>query len=52
MSLTEQAVQQFIQADGAALIQLIKGLDGLSDVAISASNPAIVSLLQQLRPGS
>ncbi len=46
---TEQAVQQFIQADGAALIQLIKGLDGLSDVAI-AQQPAVVSLLQQL-PG-
>jgi phospholipid/cholesterol/gamma-HCH transport system substrate-binding protein len=46
---TEQAVQQFIQSDGAALIQLIKELDGLSDVAI-AQQPAVVSLLQQL-PG-
>jgi phospholipid/cholesterol/gamma-HCH transport system substrate-binding protein len=46
---TEQAVQQFVQADGATLIQLIKELDGLSDVAI-AQQPAVVSLLQQL-PG-
>ncbi len=46
---TEQAVQQFVQSDGAALIQLIKELDGLSDVAI-AQQPAVVSLLQQL-PG-
>jgi phospholipid/cholesterol/gamma-HCH transport system substrate-binding protein len=45
----EQAVQQFIQSDGASLIQLIKELDGLSDVAI-AQQPAVVSLLQQL-PG-
>ncbi|HWD56415.1 MAG TPA: MlaD family protein [Acidimicrobiales bacterium] len=46
---TEQAVQKFIGSDGAALIQLIKELDGLSDVAI-AQQPAVVSLLQQL-PG-
>jgi phospholipid/cholesterol/gamma-HCH transport system substrate-binding protein len=46
---TEQAVQQFIASDGASLIQLIKELDGLSDVAI-AQQPAVVSLLQQL-PG-
>jgi phospholipid/cholesterol/gamma-HCH transport system substrate-binding protein len=46
---TEQAVQQFVQSDGATLIQLIKELDGLSDVAV-AQQPAIVSLLQQL-PG-
>ncbi len=44
---TEQAVQQFVQSDGAALIQLIKQLDSLSDVAI-AQQPAVVSLLQQL----
>lgn len=44
---TEQAVQQFVQADGAALIQLIKQLDSLSDVAV-AQQPAVVSLLQQL----
>jgi phospholipid/cholesterol/gamma-HCH transport system substrate-binding protein len=46
---TEQAVQQFIQSDGASLIQLIKELVGLSDTAI-AQQPALVSLLQQL-PG-
>jgi phospholipid/cholesterol/gamma-HCH transport system substrate-binding protein len=46
---TEQAVQQFVSSDGATLIQLIKELDGLSDVAI-AQQPAVVSLLQQL-PG-
>jgi phospholipid/cholesterol/gamma-HCH transport system substrate-binding protein len=46
---TEQAVQQFIQSNGTTLIQLIKELDGLSDVAI-AQQPAVVSLLQQL-PG-
>jgi phospholipid/cholesterol/gamma-HCH transport system substrate-binding protein len=44
---TEQAVQQFVQSDGAALIQLIKQLDSLSDVAV-AQQPAVVSLLQQL----
>jgi phospholipid/cholesterol/gamma-HCH transport system substrate-binding protein len=44
---TEQAVEQFVQSDGAALIQLIKQLDSLSDVAI-AQQPAVVSLLQQL----
>ncbi len=44
---TEQAVQQVVQSDGAAVIQLVKELDGLSDVAI-AQQPAIVSLLQQL----
>jgi phospholipid/cholesterol/gamma-HCH transport system substrate-binding protein len=44
---TEQAVQQFVQSDGAALIQLIKQLDSLSDVAI-AQQPAVLSLLQQL----
>lgn len=44
---TEQAVQQFVQADGAALIQLIKQLDTLSDVAVT-QQPAVVSLLQQL----
>jgi phospholipid/cholesterol/gamma-HCH transport system substrate-binding protein len=43
----EQAVQQFVQSDGAALIQLIKQLDSLSDVAV-AQQPAVVSLLQQL----
>ena len=36
-----------MQSDGAALIQLIKQLDSLSDVAI-AQQPAVVSLLQQL----
>lgn len=44
---TEKAVEQFVQSDGAALIQLIKELDGLSDVTI-AQQPAVVSLLQQL----
>jgi phospholipid/cholesterol/gamma-HCH transport system substrate-binding protein len=44
---TEQALQQFVQSDGAALIELIKQLDGLSDVAV-AQQPAVVSLLQQL----
>jgi phospholipid/cholesterol/gamma-HCH transport system substrate-binding protein len=44
---TEQAVEQFVQSDGAALIQLIKQLDSLSDVAI-AQQPAVMSLLQQL----
>ena len=44
---TEQAVQQFVQSDGAALIQLIKELDSLSYVAV-AQQPALVSLLQQL----
>jgi phospholipid/cholesterol/gamma-HCH transport system substrate-binding protein len=43
----EQAVQQVVQADGNAVVQLIKELDGLSDVAI-AEQPAVVSLLQQL----
>ena len=44
---TEQAVEQFVQSDGAALIQLIKQLDSLSDVTV-AQQPALVSLLQQL----
>jgi phospholipid/cholesterol/gamma-HCH transport system substrate-binding protein len=44
---TEQAVRQFVQSDGAALIQLIKQLDSLSDVAI-AQQPAVLSLLQHL----
>jgi phospholipid/cholesterol/gamma-HCH transport system substrate-binding protein len=44
---TEQAIQQFVQSDGAALIELIKQLDSLSDVAI-AQQPAVASLLQQL----
>jgi phospholipid/cholesterol/gamma-HCH transport system substrate-binding protein len=44
---TEQAVEEFVQSDGAALIQLIKELDGLSDVVV-AQQPAVVSLLQQL----
>jgi phospholipid/cholesterol/gamma-HCH transport system substrate-binding protein len=46
---TEQAIEQFVQSDGNTLIQLIKELDGLSDVAI-AQQPALVSLLGQL-PG-
>ncbi|HEX4163376.1 MAG TPA: hypothetical protein VHZ05_12820, partial [Acidimicrobiales bacterium] len=44
---TEQAIQQFVQSDGQALIQLIKQLDSLSDVAV-AQQPALVALLQQL----
>jgi phospholipid/cholesterol/gamma-HCH transport system substrate-binding protein len=44
---TEQQVEQFVQADGAALMQLIKQLDSLSDVAV-AQQPAVVALLQQL----
>lgn len=44
---TEQAIQQFVQSDGAALIELIKQLDSLSDVAV-AQQPAVVALLQQL----
>ena len=44
---TEQAIEQFVQTDGAALVTLIKELDGLSDVAM-AQQPAVVSLLQQL----
>ncbi len=44
---TEQALNQLVQQDGAALTQLIKNFAGLSDVAI-ARQPAVISLLQQL----
>jgi phospholipid/cholesterol/gamma-HCH transport system substrate-binding protein len=44
---TEQALQQTVQTDGAAVTQLIKNLASLSDVAI-AQQPAVITLLQQL----
>jgi phospholipid/cholesterol/gamma-HCH transport system substrate-binding protein len=44
---TEQALNQIVTQDGAAITQLIKNLAGLSDVAITRQ-PAVVSLLQQL----
>jgi phospholipid/cholesterol/gamma-HCH transport system substrate-binding protein len=44
---TEQALQQAVTADGAAITQLIKNFAALSDVAI-AQQPAVAALIDQL----